>query len=85
MFNKIDTYQNQDVEQMEIEMMPWPDSWPAADKISVNDTLTRVGMKMNRTLDDDEIFSTNFTDPLGAYYVYNIDYSTNDYSVAIYG
>ena len=66
-------------------MFGWPIYWPPAELLTVNQTLTRIGRKMNGTLDDEEVITSNFTEPLGAYYVYNMDEDANDYSIAIYG
>ena len=39
---------------------------------------------MNGTLDEEEIITSNFTKPLGAYYIYDLDEEANQYSIAIY-
>lgn len=39
---------------------------------------------MNETLDVEEIITSQYTGPLGAYYIYNMDEDANEYSIAIY-
>ena len=62
-----------------------------SESMSVYKRLAEVALKMNETSSEEELILTSSEgegeeeEVLGAYYIYDMDESTNSYSIAVYG